>query len=79
MVELGVGEIRVEIPDIESRIGELEEEIDEIRTTEPYIYRDLLENDEAVARKMSELEEELAKYRRYRGELEAAAVREIVL
>ncbi len=70
LAELGAGEIRAEIPDLEDRIGELKEEILEIQSTEPYTYKELLEDAEAVEKKKKDLEEELASYRKYREELE---------
>ena len=68
--ELGAGDIRVEIPDIEEKIASLKAEIAEITRTEPYTYRDLLEDEEAVKRKKKELEEERESFRRYHKELD---------
>lgn len=52
------------------KIEGLKKEIDEVRHTDPYIYKDLLENDEAVKKKKSELEEELKTWQKYRAELD---------
>ena len=68
--ELGGGDIRVEIPDIEEKIASLRNEIAEIKRTEPYTYRDILEDEDAAARKKKELEEELASYKKYHKELD---------
>lgn len=69
--ELGQGEVHVDIQDIEEKIDNLKQEIHEITHTDPYIYRDLLENEEAAKKKKSELEEELESYRKYHAELDA--------
>ena len=68
---LGEDAVRVEVPDIDDRIRELEDEIAGIKSTEPYTYKALVEDDAAIRRKQTELDEELANYRRYRGELDA--------
>ena len=70
--ELGAGEIRVDIPDIEERIEELKKEILDIMNTEPYIYKALMEDEAAVTGKKSELTKELDDYKAYRKELEEA-------
>ena len=69
--DLGLGRIKIEIPDIEDRIEELKKEIEQIRTTTPYIYRDLLNDDEEVEKKKQELAEELEEYRSYKEKLNA--------
>lgn len=51
-------------------IEELEEEINSITTTEPYIYHELLDNPELVRQKMKEFEEEHESYVNYKAELE---------
>ena len=68
--ELGSGEIKVDIPDIEERIESLKEEIYNITHSEPYTYRDLLADKEATDKKIAELTEELESYRKYHQELE---------
>ncbi len=68
--ELGAGELQVEIPEIGERIQALKEELLEIRTTEPYTLRELLEDEEACNRKRAALEDELANSRQYRAGLE---------
>ena len=68
--ELGAGEIRVDIPDIEDRIESLKKEIYEITHTEPYTHGELLGDEDAVSKKKAELEEELESYRKYRAELD---------
>ncbi len=70
LADLG-GEVpAVEMPDIALRIEELEKEIDEIRTTEPYTWRMLLEDEEACEKTKAELRDGLRQYREYRQQLE---------
>jgi hypothetical protein len=68
--ELGAGEIRVDIPDIDDRIESMKKEIYEIMHTEPYTHGELLNDEDAVSKKKAELEEELESYRKYRAELD---------
>ena len=42
--EMGAGKIRVESPDIDKKIDELKKEIREIKETEPYTYKSLMED-----------------------------------
>ena len=70
--ELGISEIKVDIPDIEERIKELKNEIHDITHAEPYIYKSILENDSTVKKHREELEATLDAYRRYRKELDSA-------
>ena len=68
--ELGAGEIQIEIPDLEERIGELKVEILKTKSTEPYTYKSLLEDPAEVERKRRELTEELSAWQKYTKELE---------
>ncbi|MBQ1331704.1 MAG: hypothetical protein IIY36_02125 [Lachnospiraceae bacterium] len=70
LAESGGGPAEIEVPDIALRIEELEEEIREIRTTEPYIWGEILDDEEACAAKKAALEKELNEYREYRAQLE---------
>lgn len=69
MKDLGLGRVKIVIPEIDSRIEELKEEINEIRSTEPYTYRDLLEDEDATERKKTLLTKELEEYKSYRDQL----------
>lgn len=60
---------RVEIPDLEDRIAQVRKEIEDIKSKEPYTYRALLEDEEAVERKKQELTSELETYKKYHKEL----------
>ncbi|MEE1040056.1 MAG: hypothetical protein U0L10_04990 [Lachnospiraceae bacterium] len=70
--DLGKEEIKIDIPDISERIDALKKEILDITSTEPYTYRELLENDDAVEKKKTALQEELDTYKKYHEELKEA-------
>lgn len=70
MAKLDMGVMEIEIPDIEVKIAELEEEIERIMNTDPYQYRYLLEDEAAVAEKKKALQEELKEYEEYSNRLE---------
>ena len=63
------GVTNVEIPDLEERISRVRDEIEEIKTKEPYTYRALLEDEEAAEKKKQELQKELEEYRNNHKEL----------
>ena len=73
--ELGAGNERVGIPDMEEKIDALKNEIEDIKRTEPYSLRRLVEDEEAAERKKGELTEELEAYRKYRKELNDVVLR----
>lgn len=62
--------VEFEVPDIETKIEELEEEIDKIKSTDPYMYKFLLADDEAVMDKKTELKQELSEYKAYESQLD---------
>ena len=70
MKDLGLYVERPEIPDIGEKIEELKKEIETIRTTKPYTYRYLVENEDAAARETAKLKVELASYLDYVKELD---------
>ncbi|MBR6403460.1 MAG: hypothetical protein IKS48_08780 [Eubacterium sp.] len=67
---LGIYEIEIDIPDIDSRIDDILQEIHNIETTEPYTYRILLEDEGLVAEKKESLKLELEEYTDYSKELD---------
>ncbi len=67
--DLGVDAVQIDIPDIEEKIEMLKDEILDILHTEPYTYKELLEDDDAVRLRKAELEEERDSYIRYEKEL----------
>ena len=68
--KMGVGTMEIEIPDIEDKIAEIEAEILRIRETDPYMYKYLLEDPDAVAEKNKSLNEELKSYEDYSAQLD---------
>lgn len=67
--ENGIEGYNAVIPDAAERIEELESDIDRIIHSEPYTYKHLLEDEEAVAAKKKELEHEIEEYKEYKDEL----------
>ncbi len=61
----------IEIPDLQEKIPALEEEIRRMMDTDPYQYKLLLMDENAVAAKKEELNEEFRKYREYSRQLDA--------
>lgn len=68
--QLGNETIDVEIPDINQKIEVIEAEITKIRETDPYQYKFLLEDAEAVQAKKDSLNEERKAYEEYGNQLE---------
>lgn len=62
------------IPNILERLKELENEIETIKETDPYLYKFLLEDPSLVEEKKSELKEELEEYEEYSRSLETALI-----
>lgn len=60
----------IEIPDLGEKISKIEEEIRGIKSTAPYCYWEILENQDLINEKKSELEEELKMYSNYLDELD---------
>ncbi len=73
--QLGIGELSIDIPDIEERISRLQTEIVEIRENDPYQYRYLREDADAKEEKKKALEEELQSYQAYDEQLEELLAR----
>lgn len=67
---LNSGTVEVVIPNIEEKIAELEHEILKIRETDPYLYKDILTNEEKVAEKNASLDEEYNSYLEYEQQLD---------
>ncbi len=65
----GLGRIEVNIPDIEEKISRLEQEISSIILSEPYTFRQILEDPEAMAEKEKQLEAEQEEYQQYEKQL----------
>lgn len=69
--ELGEEPFSGEIENLPEKITDLEAEISNILSTEPYSFKLLLEDDEAMGKKHKELDEEIEYYRNYKSELQA--------
>ena len=70
MNELGDGSLEIEIPDIEEKIRKLEDEIHQIISTDPYRFKELLDDKELVAAKKEDLQREIDEYTAYEKELQ---------
>ena len=68
--EKGNDDIEIVIPDLDKKIRRVEAEIEKIRNTEPYLYRLLLDDAEAVASKKEELRNEITSYKDYSLQLD---------
>lgn len=67
---LGQGQTEITIPDIDFKIERLYEEIEKIKTTDPYLYKNLLEDPALVQEKKNALDEELNEYKEYAKQLD---------
>ena len=67
---LGIGKMEIEIPDIYEKIAEVEAEIVKIRNTDPYLYKYILEDRNAIKEKNRELDEEYSSYKDYEEQLD---------
>ncbi len=68
--KLDLGTIDVTIPDIDEKIAELEVEIERITTTDPYQYKRILEDPDAVSQKKEDLRREIKEYEDYGKQLD---------
>lgn len=64
------GELDLNIPDIAEKIAAVEKEIERIQSTDPYQYKFLLTDKEAVSKKKEAMDEEYASYEAYDKQLE---------
>ena len=68
---LDMGYTEIEIPNLAEKIEAVEEEIERIRETDPYQYKYLLDDPEAVREKRRDLEEQIRNYAEYEKELDS--------
>lgn len=68
--DIGFDNIEIEIPDLSEKIAKVEDEILQIKSTNPYQYKYLLQDKEAVQTKKDELLKELKEYEDYEKELD---------
>ena len=69
--KMDLGTTEITIPDIEKKIAELEAEIGSITGTDPYQYKYLLEDEDAVSWKKEELRREQQEYEDYCKQLDS--------
>lgn len=68
--EHGINDFSMIIPDISDRIAELLDDIEHIVSHEPYTYKKILDDPDAVEDKKRRLTEEIGEYKKYKAELE---------
>ncbi len=68
--ENGDASARIKIPDLAEKIEKVQQEIERIISTDPYLYRDLMHNPEAVEEKKEELQDEIQNYVDYGKQLD---------
>lgn len=68
--KLDLETIDITIPDIDDKIAELEKEIERITTTDPYLYKDILEDPDAIFQKKEGLRKEIKEYEDYGKQLD---------
>jgi glycosidase len=66
---LGIEDVKVVIPDIEDKIEEIKKEMQDIVSSTPYTYRDLIEDRVTVQKKKDEILSETKSYKDYQKEL----------
>ena len=67
---LGEGKTEISIPDIDEKTEKLREEIEHIKTTDPYLFYRIFADENLIAEKKKALEYELKEYTDYRTQLE---------
>ena len=73
--DLGLDDVRPEIPDLDERIDAVNAEIADITGTEPYTLRSLIEDDDAVRQKKDEIVKETEDYKKYHKQLNEVIVK----
>lgn len=68
--KIGAGDMEIEIPDIDQKITDTEADIQHIMETDPYQYKYILDDPEAVADKKKDLKEQKKTYEDYEKELD---------
>lgn len=70
LAALGEGKTTVTIPDIDEKIENLYKEIEKIKSTDPYLYKEILSDASLIEEKKHELENELNEYITYAEQLD---------
>ena len=73
--DLGIGDVKVDIPDIREKEEELRKEIEYIKRTEPYSLKCLIEDENAAQKKRDEIIKETEEYKKYHKELNEIIVK----
>jgi DNA repair exonuclease SbcCD ATPase subunit len=68
---IGMGCMEIEIPNLEEKIEAVEADIQKIRETDPYQYKYLLDDSEAVEERKRELKAKFDEYSEYEKQLDA--------
>ena len=68
---IGMGCMEIEIPNLEEKIEAVEADIRKIRETDPYQYKYLLDDSEAVEERKRELKAKFDEYSKYEKQLDA--------
>ena len=68
---IGMGCMEIEIPNLEAKMEEAEADIKRIRETDPYQYKYLLDDQEAVEERKRELKAKFEEYSEYEKQLDA--------
>ena len=66
----GLEVVDLELDDLDDRIAETEEEIKNIISTNPYLYKQLLQDEEQTLRRKQEYQDEIASYEIYSAQLD---------
>ena len=66
----GIEGAEITVPDLDKKIRQVEEEIERITSTDPYLYRLLLDDEEAMGLKKVELRSEIESYIAYSKQLD---------
>ena len=67
--ELGLGKTTITIPNIDEKIENIRKEIEEIKSTDPYLYKIIINDPVLIKEKLQELEDELNEYKKYAAQL----------
>ena len=68
--KLNLGTLDITIPNIDEKISELEVEIERITATDPYRYKFILEDPDAILQKKEDLQQEIREYEDYGKQLD---------
>lgn len=70
LVDKLIGKEEIHIPDIDAQTEKIKEQIQEIVSTNPYLYKDILENEDKCNQYMEKFKQDIHQYQKYKEELE---------